>query len=217
MWRMTDDDEGLETVERAIMEDCTALHEALNYIPAESCCLFPGVTCSTKLEKIVGLELMGRNLLGSFPEWIIQFKSLKVLNLSDNRFSNSSVPDTIGSLEGLEEFACSNCSLTGQIPASLGALKGLKTLQLERNNFTGHLPLSFDGLTNLQSLYLHQNNLSGNLSSIAGLSSLKDLSISSNRFFGSIPDHLTSVPKLDLTLNCFSTIPANLTQKQNQK
>ncbi|KAG5551457.1 hypothetical protein RHGRI_009767 [Rhododendron griersonianum] len=57
----------------------------------------------------------------------------------------------------------SNYKFSGKIPESLGSLSGLQVLIIPKNNLIGAIPSSFASLTKLDSLDLSQNVLSRNI------------------------------------------------------
>ncbi|KAL8172229.1 hypothetical protein V2J09_024033 [Rumex salicifolius] len=71
-------------------------------------------------------------------------------------------------------------SLSGTLPSDLNSLSQLVILSLQGNHFSGELP-SLENLSNLQEAYLNNNNFSSiAINAFAGLTSLQNLSLSSN-------------------------------------
>lgn len=82
---------------------------------------------------LVGLNLSTNALEGAMPSQVGQLKNLKVLNLSNNKFTG--VPAEIGQLKNLEILNLSNNQLTG-LPNELGNLSNLKLLDLSGNDYS---------------------------------------------------------------------------------
>src|SRR3989344_8057770 len=84
----------------------------------------------TALER---LDLSGNSLEGALPGEIRHLQNLKVLNLSNNRFTG--VPAEIGQLKALEILDLSHNALTG-LPYELGNLSNLVLLDLSGNDYS---------------------------------------------------------------------------------
>ncbi|KAM7526592.1 hypothetical protein LguiA_016494 [Lonicera macranthoides] len=136
-----------------------------------------------KLSLCTSLSISHNSFTGELPEWIGDMKSLWSLDISANNFS-------------------------GRVPNTIGGLQYLKELNLSRNQFTGELPNSLANCVNLLSLDVSLNLLTGNLPSWAFGLGLKTLSLSSNRFSGSIvyPSMalIGDIEVLDLSSNVLS-------------
>lgn len=79
------------------------------------------------------LDLSRNNLDGALPSQVGQLTNLRILDLSDNKFTG--VPAEVGQLKNLEVLDLSNNLLTG-LPNELGNLKNLKLLDLSGNNYS---------------------------------------------------------------------------------
>ncbi|KAF9129063.1 hypothetical protein BGW39_004490 [Mortierella sp. 14UC] len=86
--------------------------------------------------------------------------------------------------------------LSGTLPESIGSLTGLQYLLLYYNNLSGPIPSSLAYLP-LLILDLSHNRLSGSLpSSAPGWVNLGTLSLEQNALTGSLPDWITTLPNL---------------------
>ncbi|KAF9353046.1 hypothetical protein BGX26_009186 [Mortierella sp. AD094] len=86
--------------------------------------------------------------------------------------------------------------LSGTLPESLGSLSGLQYLLLYYNNLSGSIPSSLSKLP-LLILDLSHNRLSGSLpSSAAGWTNLGTLNLQQNALTGPVPDWVTTLPNL---------------------
>lgn len=85
-------------------------------------------------------------------------------------------------------------------------MSSLKILKLEDNKLSGPLP-DFSELRMLEILHLSNNTLGGGLSAagIDSLPNLESLEIHGNRFTGSMPPVVCTLPNLtDVTADCVS-------------
>ncbi len=104
----------------------------------------------TDIQKLI---LSNNNLGGSLQAEVRHLQNLKVLDLSNNRFTG--VPAEIGQLKNLEVLDLSNNQITG-LPYELGNLSNLKLLNLRGNNYSQSdleiikktLPVTTEILTN---------------------------------------------------------------------
>jgi Leucine-rich repeat (LRR) protein len=79
------------------------------------------------------LNLSNNRLDGALQSQVQKLQNLKVLNLSNNKFTG--VPAEVGQLKNLEVLNLSNNFLTG-LPNELGNLSKLKLLDLSGNNYS---------------------------------------------------------------------------------
>ncbi|MFQ6664257.1 hypothetical protein Gotur_031435 [Gossypium turneri] len=120
-----------------------------------------GVTCRSRHQKVIPLNLSSMLLTGIVPP---QIGRLKVVNLVLNNFC-------------------------GEIPSWFDSFPKLQYLSLSANNFVGQIPSDmFERLPRLQVLYLDGNKLSGKIPS--GLFKCKELeyiSLAFNSLEGILP------------------------------
>ncbi|GMP53489.1 hypothetical protein CsSME_00018936 [Camellia sinensis var. sinensis] len=83
-----------------------------------------------------------------------------VLDLSNNKFKGD-IPESLGSLSGLQVLNISNNNLTGVIPSSLANLTDLESLDLSQNQLSGEIPQQLTQLTFLEFLNVSHNHLAG--------------------------------------------------------
>ncbi|XP_058211408.1 receptor-like protein 6 [Rhododendron vialii] len=82
------------------------------------------------------------------------------VDLSDNKFCGE-IPESLGSLGGLQALNISKNNLTGIIPSSLANLSDLESLDLSRNLLSGEIPEQLTKLTFLSVLNVSHNRLTG--------------------------------------------------------
>jgi Leucine-rich repeat (LRR) protein len=84
-------------------------------------------------KEIVEHNLSNNYLSGALQSQVGNLKALKVLNLSNNKFTG--IPAEIGQLKDLEILDLSNNLITG-LPSELGNLSNLKLLDLSGNDYS---------------------------------------------------------------------------------
>ncbi|KAD5961737.1 hypothetical protein E3N88_13210 [Mikania micrantha] len=161
------------------------------------------------------LYLNGNQFHGNLPESIGSLSGLELLSLSSNQFTGN-IPSTIGSLQILKVLYLYNNQLSGHIPDVIGNLSLLISLHLFSNKLEGVIPSSLGNCHNLLALYLYDNKLNGKIpTKLLQLSNLAvDLNLSQNNLFGSLPTEvgdLKMLTTMDLSENNLSgSLPSSL-------
>ncbi|CAM8949310.1 unnamed protein product [Rhodiola kirilowii] len=179
-----------------------------------SFCMWQGVTCGKRHQRVTALDLSKQNLPGFLSPSIQNLTFLKLLNLSHN-FLKGGLPDQISFLPRLQALDMTSNSLTGNVPASFSNCSRLEAIWLSSNDLSGTLPDQIGLMPNLKILVLDRNNLTGEVpGSIGNLSSLTELFLNHNNFQGTIPTslgQLKNLTVLQLGANQFvGTIPTSL-------
>lgn len=99
------------------------------------------------------LNLSGQSLTKT-PSYVFDLAALEQLNLSNNSLEGS-LQAEVRLLKNLKILDLSNNKFTG-VPAEIGQLKNLEVLDLSNNNITG-LPNELGNLSNLKRLNLQGN------------------------------------------------------------
>lgn len=175
----------------------------------------------------------------SWSAWVDSFCSIRLLDLSNNRFTGpvplglgscsrlktfragfnyltGSLPDDIYTATSLEQLSLSFNHISGSIKNGIVNLTSLRILELYSNSLTGLIPRDIGKLTNLESLVLHNNSLSGSLpSSLKNCINLNILNLQSNFFEGDISvfnfSTFLKLRVLDLGSNLFTgSLPITL-------
>ncbi|CAA0836196.1 Leucine-rich repeat receptor-like protein kinase PXC2 [Striga hermonthica] len=135
------------------------------------------------------LDVSGNFLSGQLPNWIGEMRSLEFLDLSGNSFSGR-IPSTIGNLQYLNQVNLSNNRFMGYLPESIRDCFNLKVLAVDGNLLSGNLPSWVFNLA-LETISLSRNRYTGSLSFPAfylqTYQSLQVLDLSSNILTGQIP------------------------------
>ncbi|XP_050278199.1 receptor-like protein EIX1 [Quercus robur] len=140
----------------------------------------------------------------NFPS--VNFTSLSVLDLSDNDFNSSSIPQWVFNFTSLTNLQLSSSNLAGSIPKiAKGNLCNLRNLDLSENFYlSGEITEFFQALSecsnsSLEELYLGINQLIGNIPhSLGNLKRLRELDLDSNAFSGSIPSSIQNLSRLEI-------------------
>ncbi|XP_075661470.1 receptor-like protein EIX2 [Castanea sativa] len=171
---------------------------------------------SNKLPSLFVLRLSNCHFSSFIPPLIpssINFSSLTTLDLSSNRFENTSILFWVFGLHNLVSLDLSYNQFQGSIPVHLQNLTSLRHLDLSGNQFQGPIPVHLQNLTSLRHLNLSGNQFQGPIPvHLQNLTSLRHLDLSSNQFQGPIPVHLqnlTSLRHLDLSSNAFNSLIPN--------
>ncbi|XP_054789878.1 receptor-like protein 7 [Prosopis cineraria] len=188
------------------------------------------------LQNLASIKLRNNSINGSIPTSLFALPSLRIILLSNNKFSQLDEFFNVSS-SVLNTLDLSSNNLSGPVPKSIFQLKGLSILQLSSNKFSG--PMLLDVITelrNLTTLDLSYNNLSvnmnasdSNMSSVFNMTNLKlaycnletfpdflrrqsrltMLDLSDNRIRGRIPNwiwQLESLTYLNLSHNLLTDI-----------
>ncbi|KAG6530480.1 receptor-like protein EIX2 [Zingiber officinale] len=160
------------------------------------------------------LDLSYAAFSGKIPYQLGNLSNLLSLDLSYNSISEE-IPESIGNLKNLQVLDMPGNKIVGAIPDALGSLCNLSEINLSNNSITGELDYFFEQLSRCRSksrstvLELSFNQLKGSVpTSLAKLSTLLQLSLSSNGLVGVLTDahfaNLTSLDTLDLSQNNLS-------------
>lgn len=164
-----------------------------------------------KLSGLVEFSVVPGRIMGALPETLSQLKNLKFLAISKN-FISGHIPPSLAEIRGLRTLDLSYNQLSGEIPRSLGSLNSLSNIILCHNHISGSVPQFYS--QSLTHFDVKHNNLSGAVAPFALPPSVQFLSLSSNRFTGSVDRLLartTQLSYLDLSMNQFTgSIPGSL-------
>ncbi|XP_076908249.1 uncharacterized protein LOC143565029 [Bidens hawaiensis] len=182
----------------------------------KDCCIWERVSCDGVTGNVGSLHLKGALGIPIFPYHIErrlsysqdllvsnelstslrELRHLKYLNLSENDFQGSGIPEFIGSLKQLTYLNLSFASLSGMIPHRIGNLSYLRNLDLSGNELSSLILDSIGRLRVLEVLDLSSNELTGPIPTFAR--KLTKLDLSFNYLNGSIPGSLRKLIVLDV-------------------
>nr|KAJ0191418.1 hypothetical protein LSAT_V11C800409950 [Lactuca sativa] len=185
------------------------------------CCMWERIQCDGVTGNVQRLHLKGDDyclLVGKkVSSSLAELRHLKYLDLSQNYFQGSRIPEFIGSLKQLTYLNLSDANFDGIIPPHIGNLSNLKVLDLSSNYYENFLKADdmawAFSLSSLELLYLSAVDLSGAQNwdmMLHMIPSLKELSLShcrlSNVNLGPFPNSsriLPNIKHLDLGYNSF--------------
>ncbi|PIN26822.1 Serine/threonine protein kinase [Handroanthus impetiginosus] len=178
-----------------------------NWSSSTPVCMWIGITCSSRHQRVTSLNISYMNLEGQIPSELGNLSFLSSLDLSNNSFYGT-LPQELPNLRRLRLMDLSGNNFSGPLPSFFGSLHNLRSLFLSRNNFLGHIPSSIGNLSKLEYLALDRNFLEGEIpKEIGNLRYLTSLNLEVNKLTGVIP-----LPIFNLsTLIGFSVNKNNLT------
>ncbi|KAJ9540342.1 hypothetical protein OSB04_026848 [Centaurea solstitialis] len=159
-------------------------------------CMWQGVTCSRRHQRVTALDLSGKDLVGSLSPYIGNLSFLRYMNFSNNQL-HGSIPPEIGCLSRLELLTLQENSFTGEIPVNISSCSKLWLIDLSINMLYGKIPNIFSSMLMLKILFMSKNNLRGGIPPFIGnLTFLEQLSLSACPLGGSIPDSFVRLKNL---------------------
>ncbi|XP_059627273.1 receptor-like protein EIX1 [Cornus florida] len=188
----------------------------------EDCCKWRGVQCSNRTGHVKALNLhvpsyIYQPLRGKISPSLLELQHLKYLDLSNNNFTGSHIPEFIGSFSRLQYLDLSVDDFEGTIPNQFGNLSELRSLDLGYNYelsvksylhgiISPQLPLTNSSALSLAVLDLSSNYFNSSIYSwlFNFNTSLVHVDLSENNLQGLIPDsfrNLNSLAYLHLSYN----------------
>ncbi|KAB1210669.1 LRR receptor-like serine/threonine-protein kinase EFR [Morella rubra] len=159
-------------------------------------CQWVGVTCGNKHQRVIALDLEGKNLVGTISAYIGNLSFLRSLSLASNSLKGR-IPSETGRLFRLQNLNLSFNSLEGEIPVNLSRCSSLMAFDLQSNQLEKRIPSELGSLSKLEKLSLAKNHLSGKFpSSLGNLSSLQQLLFTYNNLEGEVPDTVAQMKSL---------------------
>lgn len=198
------------------------------FMESNSLKIFNGTNISNKIKELY----LSSNKINTI-ENLEHLNDLKTLDLTDNDFTNISLPDnSLLSLKELnlsynklKKYSIQNESLEWvnltsnklkEIFPSLYECKNLKSLIHSQNEIT-EIGTSIEKLTELEELNLFKNNIETINENISKLTKLKSLKLGWNRLI-ELPEGITCIKSLELlnlTNNKLTHLPSNFSKLEN--
>ncbi|KAF8048753.1 hypothetical protein N665_2416s0005 [Sinapis alba] len=145
------------------------------------------------------MNLGSNNLSGNIPSSFANLNKLSYLSLSRNQFSGGDLPLILPNLTSLSYLALSHNHIKSKLPSNMSGLHNLELFEASRNSFVGNVPTSLFRIPSLQYVYLSENQFEGPLefgNTSSSSSKLEWLELSSNNFYGTIPEDISRFLKL---------------------
>ncbi|KAH9648767.1 hypothetical protein KPL70_025729 [Citrus sinensis] len=211
--------EALLTFKQSLVDEYGVLSSWGKDNDKRDCCKWRGVRCSNKTGHVKVINLRrsddenarGKVLKGTISPALLKLHDLRHLDLSNNHFGGSSVPEFIGSLSKLRYLNLSCGTSLLKVPPPFRYLSGLVRLRLENSNIFSVGSLEWlSHLSSLRHLDLSCINLTKSsdwFQAVAKLRSLKTLVLHSCALPPINPSSIchfnlsTSIQTLDLSDN----------------
>ncbi|KAG8381323.1 hypothetical protein BUALT_Bualt06G0110500 [Buddleja alternifolia] len=154
----------------------------------KDCCVWDGVKCDKTTGHVIGLDLRNSNTSSyemflqtqgnQLDSSLLELKYLSYLDLSYNDFQLGPIPSFLGSMKQLRYLNLSATNFNGIVPHDLWS------------NLINHLPRNIGHMMPLLELFAwSQNSINGSIpESLCEMKALRNLDLSNNYFFGTIPD-----------------------------
>ncbi|KAL7187681.1 hypothetical protein ACSBR1_037692 [Camellia fascicularis] len=189
---------------------------------SSSPCTWPEIQCTAGT--VTGLLLHDKNIMGTIPPSICDFKNLTVLDLWYN-YLQGDFPKVLYNCSGLQYLDLSENFFVGPIPSDIDRLSSLQFINVGGNNFSGEIPPAISRLPELRTLHLYKNQFNGTVpNEIGNLANLATLGMAYNTLLSPsiIPIEFGNLKKLEclwMTMtNLIGKIPesfANLSSLQH--
>ncbi|KAL4591394.1 hypothetical protein LXL04_004356 [Taraxacum kok-saghyz] len=174
----------------------------------------PSIVHISNISHVLYFDMSSCMLGPRFPKWIQTLKTLNLLDISDNRISES-IPLEFWDMwpSQLKYLNLSLNNITGLVPDLSSNFDAFSVIDLSSNNFYGSVP---NVSSTLQSLNLSRNKFSGGISFLCQIVDglLEFLDLSHNFLSGQLPDclwHFKGLKVLNLGHNnLFGRLPNSI-------
>ncbi|CAN4097061.1 unnamed protein product [Withania somnifera] len=179
----------------------TSFPKTLSWNESTDCCTWDGVTCDLLTGSIIDVDISNSLLNGTIHpnSSLFQLHHLQKLNLAQNYFNYSSIPNDIGRLRNLRHLNLSESHFAGKIPREISYLSNLVSLDLSGNECEldkETFATLLQNFTNLEVVSLSFVNISSpttkNLSS-----SLRYVDLESTNLQGFLTENFFLLPNLE--------------------
>ncbi|THG21103.1 hypothetical protein TEA_020177 [Camellia sinensis var. sinensis] len=168
IWCIEKDRQALLILKQGLVDDYGRLSSWRSEAEKADCCRWRGVHCSNQTGHVTMLDLGGlpiteasaNPLRGNISSSLVELQHLNYLDLSNNNFGGSRIPEFIGSLSNLQHVDLSYAEFGGTVPSQLGNLSKLQSLDLSTYGGGSMNVKNLEWLSHLSSLrYLNMTNV----------------------------------------------------------
>ncbi|GLJ39674.1 hypothetical protein SUGI_0811040 [Cryptomeria japonica] len=161
-------------------------------------CNWPAITCSSRRQRVVSLNLTSMGLFGPISPFLGNLSFLRVLDLKNNSF-HGHIPYQLGRLFRLRRLRLSFNDLSGSIPPEFSLLSNLEAIGLARNKLTGVIPSFLGNMSFLNILDLAENTLQGLIPvALSNCTRLQTLELCDNNLNGPVPREFGRLSELQI-------------------
>ncbi|XP_065622689.1 receptor-like protein 6 [Quercus suber] len=193
-------------INMSVSSDPFAYPKVLSWNTGErnDCCSWDGVQCDEGTGHVIGLDLSSSYLYGSInsSNSLLHLVHLQKLNLADNDFNYSQIPQSIRYLSNCTHLNLSMSLFSSQIPPEIFELSNLVSLDLSFNPLKlqkPNLKSLVENLTSLKLLHLAEVDISSPVPhTLANASSLVSLSLRGCGLYSEFPIEIFKLPNLQL-------------------
>ncbi|CAA2992598.1 probable LRR receptor-like serine threonine-kinase At3g47570 [Olea europaea subsp. europaea] len=181
-----------------------------NWSVSTSVCVWIGVACGLRHQRVTALDISNMNLTGKIPSQLGNLSFLVFINLYGNYF-HGSIPQELIQLRRLKYMDLGVNKFSGEIPSWFHFFTKLRVLYLNNNSFTGFIPPSLSNISMLQYLDLSSNPLQGKIpEDIGNLHNLKILGLQNNSLTGVIPLQIFNISTMEILALTGNNLTGNL-------
>ncbi|KAK9141361.1 hypothetical protein Scep_011042 [Stephania cephalantha] len=153
------------------------------------------------LTGLMNLNLARNKLVDPFPALAID--RIVSLDLSYNKFKLGKIPEWVASSDAVDSLKLAGCGIKMRLddwkPSWTFYIKF--NIDLSDNEISGSVVNLANGIERLEGFWMSGNRLKFNLSDFKMRESLKYLDLSRNQVFGSVPESIVGLEKLNLSYN----------------
>jgi len=140
------------------------------------------------LDILRSLSLRGNSFDKDIPNFICNYDSLRVLDLSDNEFKDSPILECLRELETLEYLSLNDINAIDGIPEWICDFQYLRSLQLGGNCLNTELLPCIGSVDSLRTLSIYSSKIFGTIPpEYCNLNELRNISLGGNELEGDFP------------------------------
>ncbi|KAK9141362.1 hypothetical protein Scep_011043 [Stephania cephalantha] len=152
------------------------------------------------LKKIMNLNLARNNFEDPFPDFVLE--NIESLDLSYNKFKLGEIPKRVAPSSVIFSLKLAGCGIKMRLEDWKPQWTSqYRDIDLSDNEISGSAINLLNSIENLEGFWASGNQLKFNLSDIKLPKTLKYLDLSKNQVFGSVPQSVVGLEKLNLSYN----------------